>query len=146
MKSEKKGPSVSSRPSTRLAKHSTAGLAELFPLPKVERSAKIVAILADAVAHAHSRGVIHRDIKPSNVMVEEAGEESITVKLTDFGTAKLLESDDQVTRTGVLIGTAAYMAPEQATGQNREVDVRTDIHALGAVLYELLTGVSPIRG
>ncbi|MEZ6072642.1 MAG: protein kinase [Pirellulales bacterium] len=112
------------------------------PVP-IDAAARIVRDLAAAVAHAHARGIIHRDIKPGNVMVERSDDDQITVKLTDFGTAKLLETDEHVTRTGVLIGTAAYMAPEQARGLNREIDVRTDVHALGAVLYELLTGVGP---
>ena len=116
--------------------------------------------LAEAVGHAHSRGVLHRDIKPSNVLLvpdtqtgddrsQEKAAEAWTPKLADFGTAKLTESGggtaDQ-TQTGRLIGTIPYMAPEQAEGRTRDMDVRTDIYGLGALLYELLAGRPPFQG
>jgi len=120
-----------------------------------------LAKLAAAVQHAHSRGVLHRDIKPSNVLLVPIQKDSAdgrvaksngagwTPKLADFGMAKLLgadgESSDQ-TRTGALIGTIRYMAPEQAEGRTREIDVRTDVYGLGTVLYEMLTGQPPVSG
>lgn len=121
----------------------------------------IVSALAEAVEHAHSRGVLHRDIKPSNVLLDEGvacptsdareskAESSPrrSPKLTDFGMAKLLEQDDgDRTRTGAVVGTLAYMAPEQLEGRTDALDARTDIYALGTILYELLTGRTPYRG
>lgn len=99
--------------------------------------------LCDALEHAHARGVIHRDVKPSNVMcpdrVEEGGGPA---KLTDFGIARMADGD-VLTRTGDIIGTLAYMAPEQARG--KRLSGAADVYALGVVLYEALTGVNPIR-
>ena len=131
----------------------------LRPFPQgvpTEQAARIVQQLAGAVQHAHGRGVLHRDIKPSNILLTRAGETSVAgaatseheflPKLTDFGMAKLLERDAEETRSGAIIGTAAYMAPEQAEGRVRELDARSDIYALGAVLYELLTGKRPHEG
>ena len=97
--------------------------------------------LADALAHAHARGVIHRDVKPQNVIVpdEAAG---AAAKLLDFGVAHLA-GDEPLTRTGDVVGTLAYMAPEQAAG--RRVDERADIYSLALVLYEALAGANPVR-
>jgi hypothetical protein len=94
--------------------------------------------LCDALAHAHARGVVHRDVKPGNVMVADDG----SAKLTDFGIARLLESD-ALTRTGDVVGTIAYMAPEQAEG--RRVTEGADVYALALVLYEALSGTNPVR-
>lgn len=116
--------------------------------------------LASAVNHAHSRGVLHRDIKPSNVMLVRDEHEDTSMsadatgaswspKLTDFGMAKLLEMNQESrhrTQTGTLIGTLPYMAPEQAEGRTGDIDVRTDIYGLGALLYELLAGRPPAQG
>ncbi|MDP9386227.1 MAG: serine/threonine protein kinase, partial [Actinomycetota bacterium] len=103
--------------------------------------------LTDALAHAHERGVVHRDVKPQNVMVPDrrawGGDRRGAAKLTDFGVAHLVD-DDALTRTGDVVGTLAYMAPEQAAG--RRVDARTDLYALGLVLYEALAGANPVRG
>jgi hypothetical protein len=105
---------------------------------------RIGATLCDALAHAHARGVVHRDVKPSNVICPDApGEGDAAAKLTDFGIARLAD-DDAVTRTGDVVGTLAYMAPEQARGER--VTAAADTYALGLVLYEALTGVNPIRG
>ncbi len=108
------------------------------------KAVTLVAALADALEQAHARGVIHRDIKPSNVLLQpvEPGRESSDLssyvpKLTDFGLAKLRESTDGDTRTGTVIGTIEYMAPEQAQGRLSDIDAHTDVYALGAILYEL---------
>ncbi|MDX6677318.1 MAG: eukaryotic-like serine/threonine-protein kinase, partial [Solirubrobacteraceae bacterium] len=104
---------------------------------------RIGVTLCDALEHAHSRGVIHRDVKPSNVICPEDPEEGGGVaKLTDFGIARMADGD-VLTRTGDVIGTLAYMAPEQARGQ--ALTGAADVYALGVVLYEGLSGVNPIR-
>src|SRR3954470_3335018 len=101
-------------------------------------------VLCDALAHAHARGVVHRDVKPGNVIVPEAPEEGgAAAKLTDFGIARVV-GDDALTRTGDVLGTLAYMAPEQAEG--RSVSKRSDLYSLGLVLCEGLPGVTPVRG
>ncbi|HYM56358.1 MAG TPA: serine/threonine-protein kinase [Solirubrobacteraceae bacterium] len=99
--------------------------------------------LAAALAHAHERGVIHRDVKPQNVMIPARPRAPYgAAKLTDFGVAHLA-GDEPLTRTGDVVGTLAYMAPEQAAGER--VDERVDLYALGLVLYEALAGVNPVR-
>ncbi len=101
-------------------------------------AAEWVSILARAVEHAHENGVIHRDLKPSNVLVSSAGQ----LKLCDFGVAKLASGPDLQTRSGILIGTPEYMAPEQA-GTARQVGPAADVWALGAILYSLISGRPP---
>ena len=98
--------------------------------------------VADALEAAHAKGILHRDLKPSNVLVTEDG----TVKLLDFGVAKLTSTDPDTTRTedGTVVGTAAYMSPEQAQGQ--PIDVRSEVFSFGAVLYELLAGRRAFEG
>jgi serine/threonine protein kinase len=145
---------------------SLAGKLAGNPLPPRE-AAELVAALAHAVAHAHSRGVIHRDLKPANVLLEmpqtEAGKQQETIqftagdsrpspdavrcvpKITDFGLAKYLAGDQAVTVTGAVLGSPSYMAPEQAAGKPEEVGPAADIYALGAILYECLTGRPPFR-
>jgi eukaryotic-like serine/threonine-protein kinase len=97
--------------------------------------------LCDALAHAHKRGIIHRDVKPLNVLIPDGGD-GPPAKLTDFGVARIA-GDDALTRTGDVVGTLAYMAPEQAEG--REVGEEADLYALGLCLYEGLSGVNPVR-
>jgi WD40 repeat protein/tRNA A-37 threonylcarbamoyl transferase component Bud32 len=109
------------------------------PLPPRE-AARIVQQLALGVAYAHDQGVIHRDLKPENVLLAEDG----TPKITDFGLAKRVESPG-MTQSGAILGTPAYMAPEQAAGRTRAIGPHTDVYALGAILYRLLTGRPPFQ-
>ena len=122
-----------------------------------DQAAQMVADLADGVEHIHCRGVLHRDIKPSNIMLEPLPSADprrnsmreplagFTPKLTDFGLAKLVEAQGEQTRSGVLLGTTAYMPPEQARGDHRALGPASDVYGLGAVLYELLTGQPPFK-
>lgn len=112
----------------------------------LEQRLEIVAKVCAAISHAHQKGVIHRDLKPANVLVT-TGEEEGDVKVIDFGIAKAtrreLSERSLVTRAEILLGTPAYMAPEQVALSGVEADSRADIYSLGALLYELLSGVSP---
>jgi eukaryotic-like serine/threonine-protein kinase len=116
--------------------------------PAPALAARLVRDLARGVDHAHSRNVLHRDIKPSNVLIETANgaSEQAVPRLTDFGLAKLTELSEDETRSGSLLGTPAYMAPEQAEGRLGDVGPGTDIYALGLLLYEILAGRPPFRG
>ena len=102
---------------------------------------QLVQTLAHAVHHAHDQGIIHRDLKPANVLLTADG----IPKIGDFGLARQIGADAGQTQSGDLSGTPSYMAPEQANGR-RELDGRADVYALGAVLYELLTGRPPFKG
>lgn len=108
----------------------------------VDEAARIVEVLARAISVAHEHGVIHRDLKPANVLIGADG----TLKISDFGLVKRLESDSGQTRSGSILGTPSYMAPEQARGENQEVGPAADQYSLGAILYELLTGRPPFQG
>jgi serine/threonine-protein kinase len=105
-------------------------------------AAELVETLARAIHAAHGAGVIHRDLKPSNVLFLSDG----TPKVSDFGLAKTRGEAQGQTGTGEILGTPGYMAPEQAAGKSKDVSPATDVHALGAILYELLTGRAPFRG
>ncbi len=107
------------------------------PMP-LEEAARIIGRLASALDKAHEAGIIHRDLKPGNVLFDQYGD----AYLSDFGIAKLLEQSAALTGTGSVIGTPAYMSPEQAKGV-RDIDGRSDIYALGAILFEMLTGKLP---
>ncbi|HEY4396597.1 MAG TPA: protein kinase [Acidimicrobiia bacterium] len=107
-----------------------------LPVPE---ASDIAAQVADALEHAHRQGLVHRDIKPANVLVQPDGR----VKVTDFGIAKAAGGDD-LTRTGMVVGTARYLAPEQVNGH--AVDGRADVYALGLILYEMLAGSAPFGG
>jgi len=113
-------------------------------LPMRERL-MLVAEIADAVEHAHQRGVIHRDLKPANVLVEKSGRPMVL----DFGIARALDADaEQITRmtqAGMIVGTLSYMSPEQASGDPAQIDTRTDVYALGVIAYEVLSGQLPIE-
>ena len=103
---------------------------------------ELVAKICDAVQHAHQRGLIHRDLKPANILVGEDNQP----KILDFGVARLTDSDAQATRetnVGQLLGTLAYMSPEQVLGDPAEIDTRSDVYTLGVILYELLAGKGP---
>ncbi len=134
---------------------------------QAETAARLIQQLADAAQHAHEQGIVHRDLKPANVLVESRCEEtgnrrqetgsSLTLspvpcalspgslKIADFGLARHLASDHQQTHTGDIVGTPAYMSPEQAAGHSRDCGPATDIHALGVILYEMLTGRPPFQ-
>ena len=106
------------------------------------QAAELIAKVARTVHYAHEHGILHRDIKPGNILLDAKGEPH----LTDFGLARLVESESSVTQTLDVLGTPSYMAPEQAVGNNAAVSSVTDVYGLGAVLYQLLTGQPPFAG
>ena len=111
------------------------------PMP-IRRAVELIAKVARTVHYAHEHGILHRDIKPGNILLDQKGEPH----LTDFGLARLVETESTVTRTLEVLGTPSYMAPEQAVGNNSAVGNPSDVYGLGAVLYQLLTGHPPFAG
>jgi serine/threonine-protein kinase len=105
-----------------------------------DRTAEIAAPVAAALGYAHKHGVVHRDVKPGNVLITDDGQ----VKVTDFGIARAVNTEESLTQTGAVMGTATYFSPEQAEGMG--VDSRTDIYSLGVVLFEMVTGRPPFLG
>ena len=123
-------------PGTDLAKRISTG-----PMSPKE-AVRYVRDVARAIDYAHQQGVVHRDLKPANVLIDEAD----AVVVTDFGLAKQMGSDKGLTATGATLGTPSYMSPEQAAGKSEEQDASTDVYAIGAILYALLTGKPPFQG
>jgi serine/threonine protein kinase len=105
-------------------------------------AAELIAAVGEALGYAHSRGVVHRDVKPANILLDAEGRTHVM----DFGLAKRDADDSTMTAEGEVLGTPAYMSPEQARGESHRVDARSDVYSLGVVLYELLTGERPFRG
>jgi WD40 repeat protein/serine/threonine protein kinase len=114
---------------------------KIAPLPAPE-AAGLVEQVAHAVQAAHERGIVHRDLKPSNILLSEDG----SPKITDFGIAKRVSAGPGLTASDAILGTPAYMAPEQAAGKSRQVGPLADVYALGAILYECLSGRPPFQG
>src|SRR4030095_13813462 len=108
----------------------------------IRQAVELIAKVARTVHYAHEHGILHRDIKPGNILLDAKGE----AHLTDFGLARLVESESTVTRTLEVLGTPSYMAPEQAAGKNAKLTSATDVYGLGAVLYQLLTCHPPFAG
>ena len=108
----------------------------------IRQAAELIAKVARTVHYAHEHGILHRDIKPGNILLDQKGEPH----LTDFGLARLVETESTVTRTKEVLGTPSYMAPEQAVGETGKLTSATDVYGLGAVLYHLLTGHPPFAG
>src|SRR4051812_19956789 len=106
-----------------------------------DRTERVLREVADALAYAHSRGVVHRDVKPDNILIER---DSGRALVSDFGIARASEGETRLTLTGVAVGTPAYMSPEQALGE-REVDGRSDVYSLGVVGYHMLVGEQPFK-
>jgi TolB-like protein/predicted Ser/Thr protein kinase/Flp pilus assembly protein TadD len=109
---------------------------------QIRRAVELISKVARTVHFAHEHGILHRDIKPGNILLDQKGKPH----LTDFGLARLVETESTVTRTLEVLGTPSYMAPEQAVGNNAQLTATTDVYGLGAVFYQLLTGHPPFAG
>jgi serine/threonine protein kinase len=110
--------------------------------PDLQGAVQLIRRVAEALSYAHSRGIVHRDIKPSNILIDRNGEP----RICDFGLARYVESDSSITATGMVLGTPAYMSPEQARGDLTNTGPLSDVYSLGCVLYEALTGSRPFSG
>jgi eukaryotic-like serine/threonine-protein kinase len=110
-------------------------------LPHSE-TAEMMLQICRAIAFAHEHGVIHRDLKPANILIGSHG----APKIADFGLARQIDDESKLTKDGTVLGTPSYMAPEQASGSNDSIGPRSDVYALGAILYELLAGRPPFKG
>jgi WD40 repeat protein len=124
-------------------------LVERLPCRQTDWPALVTALVkvARAVHYAHQRGILHRDLKPANILMETEGHGGVgEPRITDFGLAKLVQRGSDLTRSGAIVGTPSYMAPEQARGRHKVVTTSADVYSLGAVLYEVLTGRPPFRG
>ncbi|MHB8897808.1 MAG: serine/threonine-protein kinase [Thermoguttaceae bacterium] len=124
-----------------VAGQSLAQLVRNGPLPP-KQAARYVQQVAEAIDYAHGHGVTHRDIKPSNVLIDEKD----MARVTDFGLAKRMHSDQRLTATNQIVGTALYMAPEQVLGSRAHIGPASDVYSIGALFYELLTGQPPFHG
>ena len=130
-------PEASTNPVAALSTKASSGTPEYF-----RSVARLGVQAADALDHAHERGIIHRDVKPSNLLIDGSG----NLWVTDFGLAQIESDATRLTMSGDLLGTLRYMSPEQAKGDRRRLDHRTDIYSLGITLYELLTGRPAFEG
>src|SRR5438128_9812866 len=106
------------------------------------RAARYLKTIADAIHYAHQSGILHRDLKPSNVLIDAQDQP----RITDFGLAKQLDDDSNLTMTGQTLGSPNYMPPEQASAKHDEASPRSDVYSLGAVLYHLVCGRPPFQG
>lgn len=111
------------------------------PLSATE-AARLMKTIAEAIHFAHQRGTLHRDLKPHNILIDQNG----VPHITDFGLAKKIETDSGITQSGTVMGSPAYMPPEQAAGKNEQVGPASDVYSLGAILYQILTGQPPFSG
>ncbi len=116
----------------------SARLEREYKLP-IDEAIEIFQVAAEGIEHAHSKGIIHRDIKPDNILLGNDG----NVKIVDFGLARMLEYDGNLSQTGAVVGSPTFMSPEQALG--KKTDTRADIYSLGATLYQMVTGEPPFR-